>query len=168
MNSEYLYTSTVPAFIKGLQNLLAIIAKAKKNAKQRGFNPDAFATQKLAPDMLTFAGQIQYMYFITLDAGENLAGKTPPKFTYQEKTMKECEESIRRTLSYLRKIKPTHFEGAEMKRVPLFWDKTKTIPAERYVKRLVLPTFYFHMVTAYGILRHNGVPIGMEDYIGTL
>jgi uncharacterized protein len=163
-----LYEATVPVFIHFLSNLLTIMGKAERFAKERNSNADVFIGERLAPDMYTFTQQVQYAYFTALDGISKLSGVRHPAFLYDEKTMKELKTSVRRTISYLKTIRPEDFRGVEQRTVPIYYNPKKALPASVYVYRLGLPNFFFHYTTAYDILRHKGVVIGKVNYIGKL
>ena len=163
-----LYSITVPVYIKSLANLLAIMYKAKRHAKANRFEVSVLLNARLSPDMYNFTQQVQYIYFMALDAVCGLTGKKAPDFSYDETTMEELEKSVKRTVAFLRKLKPKHFEGAEKRRIPIFFGPQKTLPGIRYVELIGIPNFLFHYTMAYAILRHNGVPVGKVDFIGSL
>ena len=163
-----LYASTVPELIRGLERLLHFMAVARKHARKSKFNADVFLTARLYPDMYTFIQQIQYAYFTGLDFTRQLTARKPPKMKYDEKTYEDLIASIKKVLLYLRKLRPEDFAGAEKKTaVPYFTPKLQ-MPARLHARLVTLPNFYFHVSTAYGILRHEGVPLGKKDFIGKL
>jgi hypothetical protein len=163
-----LYTTTVPMFLQSLANLVKIIERAEKHAKAEKFDSSVYLTYRLAPDMFNFTQQVQYAYFLALDVTSKLSGKKEPVFTYDEKSLAELKESIRRTIKYLKSVKPKDFSEAEKKLVPVFWNPKQRLTGADYVAQLGIPDFFFHYAIAYGILRHGGVPLGKEDYIGRL
>lgn len=164
----YLYKATIPVYINSLTNLLLIIAKAEQFAKKNKVPTSEIIASQLAPDMLTFAQQIQYAYFSALDCASHLSTKKPPTFSYDEKTLEDLKKSIQKTIEYLKTIKSIHFKDAENKKVPVYYKKEKLLPAISYINTLSLPNFFFHYTTAYDILRHIRVQIGKADYIGAL
>jgi hypothetical protein len=161
-----LYEETIPVYSHFLENLLTIINKAERFAKQKKVPIGDFFSGRLAPDMYTFAQQVQYAYFLALDGASNLSGKKAPDFTYDEKTITELKKSLRRTITYLSTITHRDFIGAEKKKIPVFFDKKRLLSARTYVSYLGLPDFFFHYTTAYDIVRHLGVSIGKNDYLG--
>lgn len=165
---NHFYDELIPAYIKGLTNLLALIAKAEKHAKREKFDFGNILNARLAPDMHNFIAQVQYAYFTVLESVGTLSGKTPPKFAYREKSAIDLKNSIKRMIAYLRGVKPQHFEDAAKKHIETFLAPEKEMNSQTYIRLAALPNFYFHLTTAYDILRHNGVQIGKSNYIGKL
>lgn len=163
----FLYASTIPVYIRFLTNLLLIIAKAERFAKKNKLSTVKLINSRLTPDMFTFKQQIQYAYFSALEGAKHLSSKKPPVFTYDEKTLLDLKKSIKKTILYLKTIKPIHFKDAHTKKPPVYYNPKKLLPALIYVQTFNLPNFYFHYTTAYDILRHRGVKIGKTDYLGT-
>lgn len=163
-----LYASTVPELIRGLERLLHFMAVARKHARKSKFNADVFLTSRLYPDMYTFIQQIQYTYFTALDFTRQLTARKPPKMKYDEKTYEGLIASIKKVLVYLRKLGPKDFAGAEQKTAAPYFMPKLQLPARAHARLVTLPNFYFHVSTAYAILRHEGVPLGKKDFIGKL
>lgn len=163
-----LYASTVPELIRGLERLLHFMAMARKHARKSKYNADVFLTARLYPDMYTFIQQIQYAYFTGLDFTRQLTVRKPPKMKYDEKTYEDLIASIRKVLVYLRKLGPKDFAGAEKKTAAPYFTPKLQLPARAHARQVTLPNFYFHVTTAYDILRHEGVPLGKKDFIGKL
>lgn len=162
------FVATIPVFIRGLTNMLTVMKLAEAYAKKKKFSTDVYCSFRLAPDMYTFSQQVQYAYFLPLDAVTGLTGKTPPHFAYDEKSFEELQRSVRSVIAYLHTLTVKDFKGTAKKRVLLFMDKKTMLPAGRYLHQVALPDFYFHVTVAYAILRHLGVPVGKSDYIGVL
>ena len=163
-----LYTSTVPEIIHGLERLLHFMAVARKHARKSKFNADVFLTSRLYPDMYTFIQQIQYAYFTALDFTRQLTVRKQPKMKYDEKTYEDLVASIKKVVAYLRKLGPEDFAGAEQKTAAPYFTPKLQLPARAHARLVTLPNFYFHVTTAYDILRHEGVPLGKKDFIGKL
>jgi hypothetical protein len=162
-----MYEETIPIFIRSLSNLLKIMEKAEKHAKRKKIDPSVLLKKRLYSDMFNFTKQVQYTYFMALDATVNLSGVPAPKFAYDEKSMTELKKSVRRTVAFLRTIRSSDMKKNAKKRMPVFFDAKQKLSVADYVHNLALPNFFFHYVTAYDILRHNGVPIGKDDYLGS-
>lgn len=144
-----------------------MLDKAQAFVDSKGCDPAALTQFRLAPDMLPFVRQIQ----IACDAAKNgvarISGVEAPKFADEEKTIAELKERIAKTLAYLATVPAQALDGTEEKQItfPSGKDTTRTLPAEAYLKHMILPNMFFHITTAYLILRHNGVELGKRDYL---
>jgi hypothetical protein len=162
-----MYSASVPTFQHMLRNLSHVLDKAVASAEARKFDASVFTTCRLAPDMLPFTRQI----LIACDAAKNgaarIAGVEPPKFEDNETTFPELKARIQKTLDFLATIKPESLDGTEDKDItfPVGKDATRTMKAQAYLMTWVLPNMFFHITTAYAILRHNGVDLGKRDYL---
>lgn len=162
-----LYSATVPVFQHMLKNLGHILDKGEQHAQARKIDPTALTTFRLAPDMLPFTRQV----LIACDAAKNgtarVSGVEAPKFEDKEATFGELKERIRKTLDYLATVPADALDGKEDKEVtfPVGPDKTRTMTGQAYLTTWVLPNLFFHITTAYAILRHNGVELGKRDYL---
>lgn len=162
-----MYTASVPVFQHMLRNLSHILDKGEANAQARKFDPSVLANARLAPDMLPFTRQI----LIACDAAKlgvaRISGVEAPKFEDNEATFPELKERIRKTLDYLESVPAAKMDGSEDKEItfPVGRDKTRTMTAQAYLTTWALPNFFFHVTTAYAILRHNGVDLGKPDYL---
>jgi uncharacterized protein len=163
-----IYDATIPVFEQLLGSLSAIVDKAKAYAEARKIDGPALISARLRPDMFTFSRQVQATCDWAKNIGARLAGAEPPKFEDSETTFDELKARIVKTLDYLRGLKRQDVEaGAERMVVfPLGPNKMK-MKGSDYLWHLGLPNFYFHLTTAYGILRHNGVELGKRDFLGT-
>lgn len=161
------YDATIPVFEQLLNALSAVIDKAKAHAEARKIDPAALISARLRPDMFTFARQVQSACDWAKNAGARLAGLEPPKFEDNETTFDELKARIAKTLDYLRGLKRQDIDSGGEKPIvfPMRGDKMKMKGAD-YISHLALPNFYFHVTTAYGILRHSGVEIGKRDFVG--
>lgn len=165
--STTLTNTTLPIFKMALSNLAHCLDKAEIHANQRGFSPDAFLPLRLAPDMLPFASQIR----ITCDAAKNAVMRVgiieAPKFTDDETTFAQLQGRIAKTLVWLDSVPADTFDGREAQDItfPVGREKTKTMTGEAYLKHFALPNFFFHVVTAYNLLRQGGVDLGKMDYL---
>lgn len=165
---NHFYHELIEPYIKGLSNLDSLIVKGERHARVSKFDVSNILNYRLAPDMHNFITQVQYVCFTALESVEALTGKKAPSLPYDEKDVKDLRMSIKKTLDYVRKIRPEHFEGAEGKYVESFLLSNEEIGSRAYIHLAALPNFYFHLTTAYNILRHNGVLIGKDDYLGKL
>jgi hypothetical protein len=163
-----MYAMSHDVFKKSLTQLLHVMQKGIANAKARNFDPDVFASQRLAPDMLPFAKQIQLTSDFAKNSMARLAAIEPPKFEDTETTMDELVARVKKTLEYIDTVQPGALEGSETRdiRIPLR-DRTLELKGLAFLQNWALPNFFFHHVTAYNLLRHNGVDIGKRDFLGS-
>lgn len=158
---------TLPIFKSMLSNLAHCLDKAVANAQQRNFNPDVFVTQRLAPDMLPFASQIRIACDMVKNGSARVSGIEAPAFSDDETTFAQLQERINKTLAWINTLPADAFDGLEEKEItfPAGKDVTRTMPAAAYLTTMILPNLYFHVVTAYNLLRQGGVDLGKMDYI---
>lgn len=162
-----MYTASVPVFQHMLRNLVHILDKGEASAQARKFDPSVLATSRLAPDMLPFTRQV----LIACDAAKlgvaRISGLEAPKFEDNEATFAELKARIQKTLDWLGTVPASALDGTEDKDItfPVGRDATRTMKAQAYLLTWALPNFFFHVTTAYGILRHNGVDLGKRDYL---
>lgn len=160
-------SASLPVFTTMLGNLNHLLDKAQAFVDAKGCDPVALTQYRLAPDMLPFARQI----LIACDAAKNgvarLSGVEAPRFADDEQTLAELKARIAKTLAYLATVPALSLDGTEEKEItfPVGKDSTRTMQGEAYLKQWALPNMFFHVVTAYNILRHNGVDLGKKDYL---
>ena len=159
----------IKQFGRTLRNLDAVLDKAMKHAEARKFDVNNFCAARLAPDMLPFVSQIRIACDQAKAAAANLSGKEAPKHEDNETTFVELRGRIGKCLAFLDTLTAADFERAKpdtMVRLPN--RPGKAIAAEEYLYARQIPNFFFHVTTAYDLLRHGGVEIGKSDYLGTL
>ena len=163
-----MYGMSVGQFLPTLANLRRILDKAAANAKTRKFETNVLVTARLAPDMFTLARQLQLTCDFAKNSSARLAGLEAPRFEDNEATFDELQARIDKTVAYLKTIPAAAIDGQEERdiKIPLR-DRTLEMKGLPFVQNWALPNFYFHAVTAYNILRHNGVDLGKQDYLGT-
>jgi hypothetical protein len=162
-----MHAVTVPPFTHMLNNLLRILDKAEASAAERKIAPEVLVNARLAPDMYPLSFQIQSATDRAKFTLARLSGQTPPSWSDDEKTIDELRARIRKALDYLAGFQPADIDGTEDKPLTLkVRGEEVTVPAQEHLLLNALPQFYFHVTTAYAILRHNGVPIGKRDYVG--
>jgi len=163
-----MYGMSVGQFLPVLANLHKILDKAAANAKTRKFETNVLVNARLAPDMFTLARQLQLTCDFAKNSSARLAGLEAPRFEDNETTFDELQARIDKTVAYLKTIPAAAIDGQEERdiKIPLR-DRTLEMKGLPFVQNWVLPNFYFHAVTAYNILRHNGVDLGKQDYLGT-
>lgn len=162
-----MYGMTVPFFTRMLTNLLAIMDKADANAAERNFDTGVLVTSRLAPDMLPFRSQIQIATDHAKGCVSRLAGQPVPSWPDDETTFDELRARLNKTLDLLATVKPADLDGSDTRPVTLkLRSGDVTLSGEDYIVQRALPNFFFHVTTAYAILRHNGVPVGKSDFLG--
>ena len=161
-----LFDLTVPQLQKMLRNLDAWLVAAEKHADVKKFPVENLLTARLAPDQFTLVRQVQTACDNAKFLPGRLTGKEWPKHEDTETTFEQLHARIAAVQSYLDTFKPADFEGAEARKITLPWTEGKWMTASEYLIQFAMPNFYFHVVIAYEILRHNGVELGKRDYIG--
>ena len=164
-----IYESSVPVFIRTLANLKAILEKGAAHAQAKKIEDMVFLNARLYPDMFPLASQVHIATDQARAGAARLAGGEPPSYEDDEKTFAELIARVDRTIDFLKTLKSEQFEGAESRTItrPLR-GQPKAFTGINYLWQLAIPNVYFHTVTAYAILRHNGVELGKFDYLGDL
>jgi uncharacterized protein len=160
-------SASLPIFKTVLENLGHILDKAAAHVEARKFDPAVMLQYRLAPDMLPFTKQIQIACDGAKYGAARIAGIEAPKHEDNETSFPELKARIQRTLDWLATVPAEKIDGTEDKEItfPVGREKTRTMKAEAYLKHWVLPNLFFHVTTAYVILRHNGVELGKPDYL---
>lgn len=163
-----MYQASVPVFIRMLGNLAAILEKAASHCEAKKIDPAALINFRLYPDMFTLAKQVQVATDHARNGAARLAGVEAPELEKTEASFPELIERIRQSIAYLETFKPEQIDGSEERVVSIKRGETvNSYPGLDYLLNRALPNFYFHVTTAYDILRHNGVELGKRDFIGT-
>jgi uncharacterized protein len=162
-----MHALSIDIFTNALTNLSVLLEKGAAYAAARKFDSSVLVSSRLAPDMLPLAKQIQIACDVAKNSAARLAGTQPPRFEDNEKTIEELRARIAKTLDYLKSIPASALEGSEDRdiKVPA-GERTLEFKGLAFVQRWALPNVFFHVTTAYNILRHNGVDIGKRDYLG--
>ena len=163
-----LYSGTVPQLTKMLKNLEGWLKKAEAHATARKFDANTLLQSRLAPDQYPLIRQIQSACDTAKFTASRISGKEAPKNPDTEQTLEEIRARIAGTIAFLDTVKEEDFKGGAEKLIPLGFAKGKGATGADYANEFALPNFYFHVVTAYAILRHNGTELGKMDYIGTM
>ena len=163
-----LYEVTIPQFSKMLLNLNVILDKAAKHAEAKKFEVDILLNSRLAPDQFNLIRQVQIACDTAKLAASRLTGKDAPVHEDNEKTLSDLRARIQQTVSYLNNFTAKDFEGAEEKRITQPRWEGKYLLGFEFANQHALPNLYFHITTAYAILRHNGVDVGKKDYLGEM
>ena len=154
-------------FRKALTQLLHVMEKGVANAKARNFDVSVLVNSRLAPDMLPFSRQIQLTSDFAKNSMARLAGVDPPKFDDVETTMDELVARVKKTLDYIDSVEAAALEGSETRHIVIkLRDRTVEFPGLVFPQTWAIPNFFFHHVTSYNLLRHNGVDIGKRDFLG--
>jgi hypothetical protein len=163
-----MYSHSVPVFKQMLTALKTILAQASEHATSKSIEPDALLQARLFPDMLPLLKQVQIAADFSRGVSARLAGVDVPTFDGQEKTFADLDALLTQTLAFLDTVDEAHFEGKETSEIVLRpgTPKEKKLSGQTYLANYGLPQFFFHVSTAYGILRHSGLPIGKRDYMG--
>ena len=162
------HEDTIRLFGKTLQNLDHWMEKAAEHAKAKGFEVDVLAQARLAPNAFSFAQQVQAGCDQAKYAAAYLGGKQPPSHPDTEKTFAEVRQRIEKCLGFLEGVSAKDLEGGEQRKVAPPWLGGKWLTGEDYLLQAAIPNFFFHATMAYAILRHNGVPLGKMDFIGSI
>ncbi len=163
-----IYDLTIPVFTKTLQNLTHMLDKSAAFAETKKFDTAVLMQARLAPDQFPFIRQIQIACDTAKLGAARLTGKEAPSHDDKEQTLADIKTRIHETIAFLNSLTAKDFEGAaERKITQLRWEG-KYMLGHDYVNHHAVPNFYFHVTTAYSILRHNGVDLGKKDYLGEM
>jgi hypothetical protein len=162
-----MHQACVPAFVQTLEALSKILAKAEAFCTARKIDPAVLVSARLAPDMFPLSRQVQIACDFAKGASARLAGVEVPAYEDSEKTFAELEARIRKTLDFVKSLKATQIDGSEARDINLkVGGKPIAFKGQFYLVNFALPNYYFHLTTAYAILRHNGVELGKGDFLG--
>ena len=162
-----MYAASVPVFKQMLGSLAAVLAKGAAHAEARKIDPSALLTERLAPDMFALTRQVQIASDTAKGAAARLAGVEMPKYEDNEQTFAELAARIEKTIAFLDTIPASAIDGSEERDIVLTMRSGDLhFKGERYLLHWALPNFYFHVTTAYALLRHDGVEIGKRDFLG--
>lgn len=163
-----IYFEIIQQMSQSMKNLDTIMDKAEEHATLQKFENDVYLTLRLYPNMLPLSAQIRILCDITKFAAAGLSGKTAPTHDDSEKTWAEFRARLRSAIEYLATFTDADFAGAAERKISSKFFNGKHMLGHDYIIRRQFPNFYFHVVTAYDILRHNGVPVGKSDFLGVL
>jgi hypothetical protein len=163
-----MYAASTPAFRRMLGNLAAILNKAAAHADARKIDHGVLINARLFPDMLPLIKQVQIASDTAKGCVARLAGIDIPKFEDDETSFADLQARIAKTIAFIDSVPPAQVDGSEGRDISLqIRDKKIELKGQDFLVNRALPNFYFHVTTAYAILRHNGVEIGKSDYLGT-
>jgi uncharacterized protein len=167
--SNEIFDYSVAVFARGLGILAELLRKAETHAAERKIDPSALLTARLFPDMFTLTGQVQAACDTAKRSTARLVGVEPPSFDNSEASFEELHARIRRTTEYVESHPKDAFLAAAERTIEMkMGSAVATLIARQYLTCFALPNFYFHITTAYDILRHNGVILGKRDYLGSM
>jgi hypothetical protein len=163
-----LYAASVPVFQQMLASLAGVLEKAEAHATARKIEPDALLQARLFPDMFALTRQVQVAVDFSKGVAARLAGVEPPVFPDTEKTFADLQALINKAQAFLASLQAEQIDGQEAREIVTRpgTPKEKRFTGQSYLLSYGLPQFFFHVTTAYAILRHNGVEIGKADFIG--
>jgi hypothetical protein len=162
-----MFQASVPRFAHSLTNLSAILGKAQAHCEAKKIDPQVLTSARLFPDMFALARQVQIACDSAKGAVARLAGVEIPKHEDTEKTFEELQARIAKTLDFIARVKAAQIDGSEDREVVLkLQGKDTSFKGAEYLLGFAWPNFYFHVTTAYNILRHNGVELAKRDFLG--
>jgi hypothetical protein len=163
-----MYTHSVPVFVQMLAALKTILSQANEHVVAKSIEPDALLQARLFPDMFPLLKQVQIAADFSRGISARLAGVDVPVVEGDQKSFADLDALLTQTLAFLESVNPSQFEGKESSEIVLRpgTPKEKKLSGQTYLANYGLPQFFFHVTTAYDILRHNGVAIGKRDYMG--
>jgi uncharacterized protein len=168
MTNSLIYDASAPVFKRMLTNLVTLLSKAHAHAEAHKYDPDVLLQQRLFPDMFPLIRQIQIACDAAKLAVARLARTPAPVHADDEKTLAGIQVRIRETIDFIASVPAIAFDGCEERVVEIKQrDKVLSMDGRTYLLTLALPNFYFHLTTAYNLLRHNGVAIGKRDFLGS-
>lgn len=160
------YDASVAVFLARLKALAGVLNAAEQNATERKIDPEVFLFARLAPDMYPLTRQVQLATDHAKGASSRLAGHEVPRFEDDEQTFDDLHARIGRTTDHLSTFTVQDFVGSEERNIELkLGGRQIAMPGQQYLLHFAMPNFYFHVTTAYDILRHNGVPLGKVTFI---
>lgn len=163
-----MYSASVPVFKQMLNALSEVLAKAEAHAGAKSIEPGALTQARLFPDMFPLSRQVQIAADFAKSVSARLAGLDVPAYDDSEQSLAQLRARIAKTLAFIDGIKPEQFDGSDALEIVLRpgTPKEKKLSGHSYLLHYGLPQFFFHVTTAYDILRHNGVEIGKRDFMG--
>jgi uncharacterized protein len=162
-----MYQASLPPIIRSLNNLIGILKKGAAHAEAKKIDGSVLINSRLYPDMLPLSKQVQIASDITRRGAARLAGQEAPPMADTETTFAELIERTENTIAYLGTLTPAQIDGSEAKTIILPMGKESiTMEGMSYLVAFILPNLYFHVTTAYNILRHSGVELGKIDFLG--
>lgn len=164
-----MYQASIPTFIHGFTNLNTLLDKAAAFCEERKIEQSVLVGARLYADMLPLSRQVQIASDIVRRGVARIAGVEAPSMEDKEASFAELKARVATTIAYLQSFTPTQIDGTEGKKIELkVAGNDLAFNGQDYLLKFVIPNFYFHVTTAYAILRHNGVAIGKMDFLGNI
>ena len=164
-----MYQASVPTMIRVLNNLAAVLEKGAAHCEAKKIDPSVLVNARLYPDMFPLKQQVQIASDTAKAGGARLAQMEPPAYSDDETTFAQLIERTRKTVAFLETLKPAQIDGGEDRTIT--WkagENTRSMQGQPYLLNRVFPNLFFHSTAAYAILRHNGVEVGKQDFLGKL
>ena len=163
-----LYTASIPVFTQMLNSLSDLLHKSEAHAMAKSIEPNALLQARLFPDMFPLIRQVQIAADFARGVSARLAGVEVPKFEDDQQSFADLQTLLSKTLDFIGSFSPEHLDGNEEREIITRpgTPKEKRFNGQAYLLSYGLPQFFFHVTTAYAILRHNGVEVGKRDYMG--
>jgi uncharacterized protein len=162
-----MYQISIPVYVRRLNGLVGCLKKAQALYAEKKYDETSLMTQRLFPDMFTFAKQVQAATDHARASAARLAGQEPPNYEADEKSIAELIARVEKTVQFLQTIKPEQIDGSEEKTISFkMRGNDVSYKGIDFLLNSNMPNFYFHATTAYAILRSNGVDVGKRDFMG--
>jgi hypothetical protein len=163
-----MHQASAPVFIQALKALSTVLRKAAAQAEAKGYDPVALLQARLYPDMFPLTRQVQICTDFAKGAVARLAGEEPPAWTDEESSFADLIARVEKTADFVNAFGPDRIDGSEEREITLVRrGQSSVVKGRPYLLEQAMPNFYFHLTTAYAILRHNGVEVGKKDFLGT-
>jgi hypothetical protein len=161
-----MYRASVPVLLQMLGALSGVLDKAAAFAAAKKVDPSVLLNARLAPDMFPLTRQVQIAADFAKGLAARLAGQEPPKYADDETSFEQLKARVAKTIAFIKELKPAQIDGSEERDINItLGGQPRNFKGENYLTGFALPNFFFHVTTAYAILRHNGVEIGKTDYM---
>lgn len=163
-----MYAASIPVFKQMLNSLNDILSKAEAHAVDKKIDPNALLQARLFPDMFSLTKQVQIASDFAKGISARLAGVSVPSYEDNEQSFSELHARVAKTLAFISELTPERIDGSEEREIVIFagTPREHKFPGLSYLLHYGMPQFFFHVTTAYAILRHNGIELGKRDFVG--
>ena len=166
MTKLSMHAISAAVFVRLLNNLSAMLTKAEQQAKVKGYDPSVLLNARLAPDMFALTRQVQIATDHAKGSVARLAGHQPEAIEDTETTFAEVQARIKKVIGIVEGYKPEQLDGSETREITIKIPNMELkFSGLDYINQWAMPNFYFHLTTAYAILRHNGIELGKKDFL---